>query len=95
MKSKQQKEFKGTPGSWTTFGNTILSANFNPIANVGGDTVEREERIANTVLMANAPELLECLEMLLESPNDYIVRRTAKDAINKALTIEKLGPHHC
>lgn len=106
------KEFKGTPGPWTTnnqwFGPTnavswisIENDNKNIIAEAKGKhcSIPNKECKYNAQLIASAPELLEALQLLVNTidnldksklPVGTILRldntiNIANEAINKAL----------
>ncbi len=84
------EEFKGTPGPWyqDQFGN-VLHGQKKEYVRVSGVSLPgrvTEEYAANTNLVTAAPELLQALQLMVESQVLPVYHQTiAKAAIAKAL----------
>ena len=88
-------EFKGTKGRWITEkfemkgyekSILILSKNSNKqIAEVNFEYLKNDEYLNNALLISKAPEMLEMLEIILQSENTPIVhRKKVKQLIKEA-----------
>ena len=87
--------FKGTKGKWITEkfdmkgcekSILILSKNSNKqIAEVNFEYLRNEDYVYNALLISKAPEMLEMLEIILQSENTPIVhRKKVKQLIKEA-----------
>ncbi|HDT4632300.1 TPA: hypothetical protein QHQ25_002197 [Klebsiella pneumoniae] len=82
------QEFKGTPGPWHVSNENALrirdDKSFVTVATAG--YVTNEEELATAYLIAAAPELLEALQLMLDSQVLPVWHQSiARAAINKAL----------
>ncbi|HCB1287093.1 TPA: hypothetical protein OT945_003632 [Klebsiella pneumoniae] len=82
------QEFKGTPGPWHVSNENALrirdDQSFVTVATAG--YVTNEEELATAYLIAAAPELLEALQLMLDSQVLPVWHQSiARAAINKAL----------
>lgn len=74
------KEFKGTPGPWSTNGNSVFNDDGYDIVHLTyGEYTGIKEDEANTSLIAAAPNLLEALQSAI-----YHVREQAKSDAHAA-----------
>lgn len=86
-------EKKFTPGTWAFTGlYSIKSGDIVVVDDIGTGVKDANEYIANSYLIAAAPELLdaliECVHFLDGCLLDPMCKKDAKKAINKALNIK-------
>ncbi|HDC4367508.1 TPA: hypothetical protein O8L32_000546 [Enterobacter cloacae] len=81
------KEFNGTPGKWVVDGDCDVTTEDGTVVSwIAEGIFEPDEMIANALLIAAAPDLLEALQLFLDAqilPEYH--QGVARAAISKAL----------